>query len=211
MRASLDVAMAKPGPAPPQMLTLARRLRSELDNIDQLLESFLTLAQTQQGPPADRTKVSLAKLAHTALEQHAQAIAGLGISIEEQASAEARVTGSETLLMRMVGNVIDNALVHNQPGGWIRVATAVTDEHAHLVVENSGPLLDPDQVGQLTKPFQRIGAQRTGSDKGAGLGLAIVASIVEVHDGTLDLKAIPEGGLRVTITLPLSAETGAPT
>jgi signal transduction histidine kinase len=211
MRASLDVAMAKPGPSPPQMLTLAGRLRRELDTIDLLLESFLTLAQTQQGSPADRSTVSLAELAHTALEQHAEAIAGLGVSFDEQASAEARVTGSETLLTRMVGNVVDNALVHNQPGGWIRVATAVTDEHANLVVENSGPILDPDQVGQLTKPFQRIGAQRTGSDKGAGLGLAIVASIVEVHGGTLDLQALPEGGLRVAITLPssISTATGA--
>ena len=55
MRTSLDVAMAKPGPVPPHDPTLADRLRRELDHVDRLLESFLTLAHTQQGPPADQS------------------------------------------------------------------------------------------------------------------------------------------------------------
>ena len=112
----------------------------------------------------------------------------------------------------MVENVIDNSIGHNQPGGWVRVTTAVVDERAQLVVENGGPVLDPGEVKQLTQPFRRIGAERTGSDKGAGLGLAIVSSIVEAHGGTLDLEALDGGGLRVTATLPLAARTasGAP-
>ena len=65
-------------------------------------------------------------------------------------------------------------------------------------------MLDPDQVKALTQPFRRIGAERTGSDKGAGMGLAIVSSIVEVHGGTLDLEALPDGGLHVVVTLPLA-------
>ena len=92
----------------------------------------------------------------------------------------------------------------NQPGGWARVTTALGDKRALLVVENGGPVLDPDQVKALTQPFRRIGAERTGSDKGAGMGLAIVSSIAEVHGGTLDLEALPEGGLRVVVTLPLA-------
>jgi signal transduction histidine kinase len=108
--------------------------------------------------------------------------------------------------------VIDNAIGHNQAGGWVRVTTAVEDKQARLVVENGGPVLDPDQVKELTRPFRRLGAQRTGSDNGAGLGLAIVFSIAEVHGGTLDLQARSDGGLRVVITLPLAvrAAAGAP-
>lgn len=117
------------------------------------------------------------------------------------------MTGSATLLARMVENVIDNALGHNQPGGWVRVSTAVEEMHARLVVENGGPVLGPDQVRHLTQPFRRIGADRTGSDGGAGLGLAIVSSIVEVHGGSLDLTALTDGGLRVAITLPSAART----
>ncbi len=75
MRTSLDVAIAKPGPVPPHIHTLADRLRRELDHVDRLLDSFLTLAQAQQGPLADQSTVSLADLARDAIERRADAIA----------------------------------------------------------------------------------------------------------------------------------------
>ena len=213
MRTSLDVAMAKPGPVPPHISTLANRLRRELDQVDRLLESFLTLAHSQQGPPVGQTMVSLADLTHDAIERRADAIAATGLAVEEQASLNTWVSGNETLLARMVGNVIDNAIDHNHPGGYLRTTTAVKGKRVSLVAENGGPALHPDEVKQLTQPFRRIGAARTGSDNRAGLGLAIVASIVEVHTGTLDLEALTGGGLRVAITLPLATPkaAGAPT
>jgi hypothetical protein len=194
---------------PPHIGTLADRLRRELDHVDRLLESFLTLAHTQQGPLADESTVSLAELARLAIERHADAISARRLDVEQQQHPDARVTGSETLLSRMVENVIDNALSHNQPGGWVLVSTAIEDNRAQLVVENGGPILDPDQVKQLTQPFRRIAAERTGSDDGSGLGLTIVSSIVEVHSGTLDLEALTDGGLRVAIALPLAGRTAA--
>ena len=209
MRTSLDVAMAKPGPVPPHVVTLADRLRRELDQIDRLLESFLTLAHSQQGPLADESTVSLAELARVAIERRADAISAMALEVEQQQGSDVWVAGSTTLLARMVENVIDNAVGHNQPGGWVRVTTPVEGEHARLVVENGGPVLDPGQVAQLIQPFRRVGAERTGSDNGAGLGLAIVSSIVEVHGGVLDLDALPAGGLRVTIDLPLAVRAAA--
>jgi signal transduction histidine kinase len=209
MRTSLDVAMAKPGPVPPHISTLAERLRRELDHVDRLLESFLTLAHAQQGPLGDESTVSLAELARLAIERRAHTIVALGLDIEQQLSPDAWVIGSGTLLSRVVDNVIDNAIGHNQPGGWVRVDAAAHGRHAHLVVENGGPVIDPDQVGQLVEPFRRIGADRTGSDNGAGLGLAIVSSIVEVHGGALRLEALTDGGLRVAIALPLAVRTAA--
>ena len=208
MRTSLDVAMAKPGPLPSHVHTLADRLRRELDHVDRLLESFLTLSQAQRGPLADHSTVSLADVARLALQRDADMISAMGLDIQQQ-GPDARVTGGETLLSRMVENVIDNAIGHNEPGGWVRVTTGVEDTRACLIVENGGPRLEPDQVKQLTQPFRRIGAERTGSDKGAGLGLAIVSSIVEVHGGTLDLQAPSAGGLRVAISLPLAASAAA--
>lgn len=209
MRTSLDVAMAKPGPVPPHIRMLADRLRCELDHVDRLLDSFLTLAHTQHGPLADQSTVSLADVARRAVERHADTISAMGLDVEQQQRADAWVTGSETLLARMVENVIDNALGHNQPGGWVRVTTAVEDKRAHLVVENGGTVLDPDDVKELTRPFRRIGAERTGQDKGAGVGLAIVSQVAGIHGGTLDLEARSDGGLRVAITLPLAVKTAA--
>ena len=206
MRTSLEVAMAKPGPLPPHIHILAGRLSSELDQVDRLLESFLTLAQTQQGPPSEEVTVSLAELARLAIERPANTISTMDLHVEQQ-GAEVWVTGSETLLSRLVENVINNAIGHNEPGGWIRVSTTTRANRAYLVVENGGPILHPDQVKQLTLPFQRIGAERTGSEGGSGLGLAIVSSILEVHGGTLDLQALTDGGLRVAISLPLAVRT----
>ena len=116
--------------------------------------------------------------------------------------------GNQALLTHLIGNLIDNAIRHNQPGGWIRVSTdtGTATAAARLVVENSGPILDPGWVSELTQPFRRAVPDRTGTDDtGVGLGLSIVAAIAATHDGTVDLHARPDGGLRVTVTLPLAA------
>ncbi len=204
MRASLDVAMAKAGPVPPQLDTLAGRLRRELDHVDLLLESFLTLAHSQQGPLGDRATVSLRVLAREAIARRAEEISVRGLSVEQEHGDAAWVSGSETLITRMVENLIDNSILHNKSGGWIRVTTEQADTRVRLIVENGGELLDANQVAHLTTPFRRIGAERTGSDTGAGLGLAIVSSIVEVHGGALELDALDGGGLRVATILPLA-------
>lgn len=161
MRASLDVAMAKPGPLPSQIVTLGDRLRHELDHIDRLLESFLTLAHSQHGPTADQSTLSLAALASAAIDRQPAAISLLTLTVDREECAEACVIGSETLLSRMVENVIDNAVNHNQPGGWVRVKTAVDGPVARIVVENGGPVLAQDEVEQLARPFRRLGAERT--------------------------------------------------
>jgi signal transduction histidine kinase len=104
----------------------------------------------------------------------------------------------------MVDNVIDNAIGHNQEGGWIRVTTGAGG-FAWMIVETGGPVLDQRLVAQLAQPFRRLAADRTGSGQGAGLGLSIVSAIAMAHGGVLDLQARPEGGLRVGIGLPVAA------
>ena len=84
----------------------------------------------------------------------------------------------------MVDNVIENAVRHNQPQGSITVALEPRGEQARLVVESGGPFLDPATVARLAEPFKRLGADRTGSENGHGLGLSIVAAVAAAHDGT---------------------------
>jgi signal transduction histidine kinase len=202
MRTSLDVAAAKPGPAPPQVDALEGKLREGLDRADRLLESFLTLARAQHGGLPDQAAVSLREVVSAAIDAHGDAIAAKGIGVR-QGKGDARVIGSETLLARMVENVIDNAVRHNEPSGWIRIETQVRDDAARLIVESGGRGLDERSVRELALPFRRVGAERTGSDNGVGLGLSIVGAIAAAHGGRLDLHARREGGLRVLIELPL--------
>ncbi|GAA4619759.1 ATP-binding protein [Actinoallomurus vinaceus] len=202
MRASLDVAVAKPEPAPPQTVALADRLRGELDQVDRLLEGLLVLARTQHGDLPDRAILSLAHVASEAVAARSSEITARRLTVHETADGDTPVRGSRALLRRMVDNLIDNAIRHNEDGGWIRVTTAADGENARLVVETGGAVLDPGQVAGLTRPFRRLGADRTGTGDGTGLGLSIVAAVATAHGGTLDLRARPDGGLRVGVSLP---------
>ncbi len=214
MRASLDVAEAKPEPAP-QTTTLTRRLRAELDQVDRLLEALLALARAQHGDlrsdlPGYAT-LSLDAVADAALAARAAAITDKHLVVQHYSSRDGNwVQGSQPLISRMVDNVIDNAVTHNQEGGWITVLTETRQDQARLMVETGGEVLDQGQVHQLAQPFRRLGADRVRADRtgsltaGAGLGLSIVAAIAEAHGGTLDLQARPAGGLRVTIALPFA-------
>jgi signal transduction histidine kinase len=205
LRASLDVAMAKPGALPPQIVTLEDRLRTGFAQVDRLLESFLALARAQQAPLRDQSTLSLDEVASVAITSHSDAISRRKLTVDRDERPAGLVIGSETLLSRMVENVIENAIDHNQPSGWIRVTSSTDGRIASLVVENGGEILAQDDVDQLAQPFRRLSADRTGSDTGSGLGLSIVGAIAQAHGGTLDLQARSDGGLRVTIELPLAA------
>ena len=190
MRASLDVAEAKPQSVPP---VLARRLRQSLNQVEGLIDGFLMLARAQHGALDSRTVVSLRDLAEQAL---------LAWDDDVPITGEALAEGNRVLLGRMVANVVDNAVLHCPPGGQIRIFADESETRARLVVTSDGEMLDPEQVKRLGKPFQRLAADRTGGS--TGLGLAIVAAIVSAHRGALDLQARSTGGLQVTITLPRS-------
>ncbi|MFD0447502.1 sensor histidine kinase [Streptomyces indonesiensis] len=109
--------------------------------------------------------------------------------------------GHRPLAERLVINLVDNALRHNGPYGWVEVATADEPGRAVLTVANSGPVVPPSALDQMFQPFQRLGDPRTNKD-GLGLGLSIVQAIAVAHDATLAVEARPEGGLVFTIGFP---------
>ncbi len=214
MRASVDVAVAKPGPVPAPVALLAGRLRGELDKADGLLEGLLTLARAQHGELPGRDAVPLDYAVSAALAARARAIGARNLLVHYDSGPDGSwVRGSQPLLRRMIDNLLDNAIGHNRAGGWIRVATTVVTtgagRQARMVVENGGAVLAPAQVAQLGQPFRRLGADRTGPG-GAGLGLSIVAAIAEAHGGVLRLDARPEGGLRASVALPVTMAAPAP-
>lgn len=204
MRASLDVAMAKPGPLPPQTVVLAGRLRTELDRVDELLEGLLVLARAQHGALPGSDVVALDALVADSVRARSATIEAAGLTLRQDQGCRLPVTGSEVMLRRMIDNLVENAIVHNKPHGWIAVTTSAGPATGRIVIENGGPVLDLEQVSQLAQPFRRLGVDRTGSDRGYGLGLSIVSAIAGAHGGSLDLQARAEGGLLVVVTLPLA-------
>jgi hypothetical protein len=211
MRAALDVALAKPEPAPPQTVALAGRLRTELDRVERLLEAFLVLARAQHRSMPGQAVLPLDYIVGSALADQAAAISAMDLTVRDTTGqGGAWVAGSQALLSRLVENVIDNAVCHNTPGGWIAIAIRPHGGAVRLVIENGGPVLDQRQVAELSQPFRRLEADRIGTDQGSGLGLSIVAAIAEAHGGTLDLRARAAGGLRVCVDLPAAAAATPP-
>jgi len=204
MRVWLDVALDKPGPLPRHIIDLGDRLRHELDHVDRLLDGLLVLARAQHGAITDEATLPLDGLVSGAVDALASTISGMSLDVSQRRCPRAQVTGSKTLLARMIQNVVDNAVRHNSEGGWVRIRTDVAGANARLVVENGGTVLGEQDVQHLTQPFRRLGAERTESDTGTGLGLSIVASIAEIHGGRLELHARQQGGLQVVIGLPLA-------
>jgi signal transduction histidine kinase len=204
MRAALDVAMAKPDPPPAQTVALAGRLRGELNRVDDLLEGLLVLARAQHGALPAAEVLALDDAIAAAVAARAAAISEAHLTLHQAGASGAMVAGSQALLRRMIDNVVDNAIVHNQPAGWITAGTRAGPAMARIVIENGGPVLDQAAVDQLAQPFTRLGADRISTGRGSGLGLSIVAAIAAAHGGRLHLQARSGGGLRVTIELPLT-------
>ena len=115
--------------------------------------------------------------------------------------------GSHPLLLQMTTNLVHNAIIHNLPEhGNVWVTTSAHPKSVELTVENTGDTLSPQLVATLAEPFQR-GTKRIRTDHaGVGLGLAIVNSITQAHDGTLTLTPRDDGGLRVTVKLPAAPQ-----
>ena len=125
-----------------------------------------------------------------------------GVSIETSGDI-APAVGSHALLLLLTTNLVHNAIVHNLPEqGTVWVTTSIYPDRAVLTVENTGEKLTRQLVSTLTEPFQR-GTERIHDDHaGVGLGLVIVKSITQAHDGTLTLTSRPAGGLHGTVQLP---------
>lgn len=211
MRASLEVALAKPDPSDHRLQVLGQRLEGELDHMDELLESFLTLARAQSGPSGSDSPVVLGSLVQQALLDHEPEIVRKDISVEAalEAGETAAVLGNATLLGRLIGNLIDNAVKHNVQGGYLKVVTAIEKDTVSVTIENGGPEVEQVALSQMTEPFRRLGGDRTGSESGLGLGLSIVRAIAESHGGRLRLQPRAGGGVVARIELPLAERPAA--
>ncbi|WP_309095429.1 HAMP domain-containing sensor histidine kinase [Streptomyces sp.] len=167
-----------------------------------LTEALLLLSRSDRGTFV-RAGVDLSLLAEEAAETLLPLAEERRITLDVTGAAT-RTSGSAELLLRMVTNLVQNAVVHNLScGGTVTVHTEARPDASVLRVENTGRPVPPELVPTLTEPFQR-GTERvrTGDHAGVGLGLAIVHSVVRAHDGTLDLAPRAEGGLVATVRLP---------
>ena len=172
-----------------------------------LTEALLLLSRADQRS-FTREPVDLSLLAEEASETLLPLAEKQGVALETSGDI-APTLGSPALLLQLTTNLVHNAIVHNLPQrGTVWVTTSRRPGTVVLMVENTGEQLTPQLVSTLTEPFQR-GTERIHTDQaGVGLGLAIVRTITQAHDGTLSLTPRPAGGIRVTVELPVSHSDG---
>jgi two-component system sensor histidine kinase VanS len=194
----LDVARQDPDRDDDELL---ERLHAVNTRAIDLTEALLLLSRADRRS-FTREPVDLSLIAEEATETLLPFAEERGITVETHGDVASTV-GSDALLLQLATNLVHNAIVHNLPEhGTVCVTTASGPGHVVLTVENTGQSLSPQLVGTLVEPFQR-GSRRVRTDHaGVGLGLAIVRSITEAHDGTLTLTPRPGGGLRVVVQLP---------
>jgi signal transduction histidine kinase len=198
-RTLVEVALADPESDVESLRTTCRRVLAAGEQQERLIEALLTLARSQRGVTCQQD-VDLADLAR-------EAIRGRDTDqvMVEADLAQAPVTGDPALLERLVGNLVDNALRYNRPGGDVLVRTGTEQGESMLQVSNTGPVVPADQVQGLLEPFRRLDSERTGKPDGLGLGLSIVAAIADVHGAALRPQARPDGGLDVRLRFTPSA------
>jgi len=203
IRTELEVTLSDPDADVAELRRMGEVVRAATERAQRLVDSLLTLARLQaveRGRLDVREPVDLVDLVPSVLAAADKEAAEKTVRIETDLHP-ARTVGDPRLLERLIGNLVENAIRHNVPDGWVRVLTGTAGNRVWLEVSNGGAVIPPGEVDRLFEPFRRGGPVRTAT-RGAGLGLAIVRLIVDAHRGRLKATAPPVGGLAVRIDLP---------
>lgn len=177
---------------------LAPSLLATNERSERLVEGLLTLAQSEL-EVTERTTVDLAEIAGAVVDQEREPATVRGVRFVLDVHS-APVRGNALLMERAVANVVQNAARYSG-SGTARVTTHLNDGAAILSVENPGRVFQPYEAEALFEPFRR-GEDRLNSERGVGLGLSIVRSVVLAHGGTAAATPRAGGGLVVRLELP---------
>jgi signal transduction histidine kinase len=199
-RAILEVTLADPAASAASLRSACERVLAIGEQQERMIDALLTLARSERGLER-REPLQLDTLTGQALEERREEIERRGLRLERKLE-RAPIAGDRRLLERLIANLLDNAIHHNSPHGWVTVASAVDAGAAILTVSNSGPLIEPQELVSLMRPFQRLGPDRTGHGDGHGLGLSIVDAIATAHGASLTVHANAAGGLRAEVRFP---------
>lgn len=173
----------------------------ELHALESLVEALLLLARSEDAP-LPRVPVNLCDLARSAARRQGLIDGAIGRPIEVESPDEILVRGSEELLDRAIGNVVENARKFAGPSGRIRLRVEAVASQGVISVADDGPGIASEARAQVFERFFRDPAHRHASD-GAGLGLAVVRAIVARHGGSVSAGRSEFGGADLRLELPL--------
>src|SRR5262245_44209131 len=178
-------------------------LQGEVAALGKLVEDLYQLALSDVGALSYRKERSdVADVLEQSLESFGARFSERSLSVQKQLSPGLMVMADADRLSQAFRNLLENAARYADPGGTVRVTARRSGAGVQIDFEDSAPGVPPEALPRLFERFYRVEGSRSRANGGAGLGLAIVRSVVEAHDGTIEAAASSLGGLRVTISLP---------
>lgn len=176
------------------------KMLQALDRSDRLIRQLLTQARIDNQQGVVQSELNLSQLLQTSLAT----LAPIALKKDQQLSLEGdenlMVMGQGTLLDLLFSNLIDNALRYTQAGGEITVEVRQEGHRVRVDIRDNGPGIPTAALSRLCERFFRVNPQQ---GDGVGLGMAIVSRIAQLHGAELDVHNRPEGGLEVSVFLPL--------
>ncbi len=179
------------------------KLHGSIMQLNRLVDDLYDLALTDAGALNYRKdSLDLAGILRLASDSAEHRINQIGLTLHQDIPDQLFVFGDARRLRQVVDNLLKNSRRYTDPGGEIRVSAWQTNQQVHFNIEDSAPGVDEERLSHLFDRFYRAEGSRNRAIAGAGLGLAICRNIVEAHQGTIEAKSSPLGGLQIVVTLP---------
>src|SRR5580658_2026394 len=177
----------------------------DMDRLTEFLDRSLDVAEAKANAlRLNRVAVDLDDLLRVMVELYEPCMSEKGLGIQLSSAGWLEISADAALLHRMIANLFDNELKHLPPACTVTISLRAADDAAVLVVEDNGPGFAPEVRAHIFE--HRVKGRNS---NGRGLGLAFVEAVVRVHGGTVEASNRPEGGARLTITLPLSGNSSS--
>ncbi len=182
-------------------------INREAKRMANLVSRLLILARSDSGKlRAEKEKVDLSDLCETVAWQQESIARECDIIIKSAVEPNVYVLGDEAMLIRVLLNIVDNAVKYGKPGGHVEIQLETVDSWACCTVKDDGIGIKEEDLSKIWQRFYRTEEARR--EEGSGLGLAMAEAMVKAHNGIIEADSVYGQGSRFRIKLPLYQESG---
>ena len=199
MQAQVELFSAEHPDVLPETADFLRLLREQTERMTQMTRTLLEMCGLQAVPCTDH--IELGPMVDEIFADLAPLAEKNNITLERD--GDGVMTGSDTLIYRLLFNLTENAIKYNRPGGSVRLSVTPEPEKLLIRVSDTGQGIPERFQRSIFQPFFRVDKSRSREYGGVGLGLSLVWEIVKLHGGTVCVENSSEAGTTVAVSLPL--------